>query len=66
MSQEAKEQKPAASSPEPVPQVAPSPHLASGKLTPRRMMLDVLIALAPALAAAIVVFQWYAVIQVGF
>ncbi len=45
--------------------VAPSPHLADTALTTRRMMIDVLIALAPAMAMAIVVFEWYAVTQVG-
>lgn len=43
--------------------VAPGPHLHSGKLTTRRMMLDVLIGLAPAIAWAVISFQSYAVIS---
>ncbi len=66
MSQEKKELSAGGSSAEPVPSVAPSPHFAGGGLTTRRMMLDVLMALAPVLAAAVWVFQWHAVIQVGF
>ena len=34
-------------------------------MTTRRMMIDVLIALVPALVMAVVVFRWYAVVQVG-
>jgi len=45
--------------------VAPSPHLSDTSFTTRRMMIDVLIGLAPVLLAAIVVFRWYAVVQVG-
>jgi len=51
--------------PAPEIRVAPSPHLSDASLTTRRMMIDVLIGLAPALAVAIYVFQWYAVVQVG-
>jgi len=47
------------------PVVAPSPHLAAGSLTTRRMMIDVMLALVPAMIAAVVVFRWYAVVQVG-
>ncbi len=45
--------------------VAPSPHLGGEGLTTRRMMIDVLIGLAPVMIMAVVVFQWYAVKQVG-
>jgi electron transport complex protein RnfD len=41
--------------------VAPGPHLSSGKLTTRRMMLDVLIALAPPVLWSIWMFRAYAV-----
>jgi len=44
--------------------VAPSPHL-SDVLTTRRMMVDVIIALVPAIAVAVWIFRWYAVVQVG-
>jgi electron transport complex protein RnfD len=49
----------------PVLHVAPSPHLSQAGLSTRRMMVDVLIALAPVTAAALVVFQWYAVKQLA-
>lgn len=45
--------------------VAPSPHLSDSALTTRRMMVDVLIALVPALLMALVVFGWATVVQVG-
>jgi electron transport complex protein RnfD len=45
--------------------VASSPHLSSAEFTTRGMMIDVLIGLAPVMAAAVFVFHWYAVIQVG-
>jgi electron transport complex protein RnfD len=45
--------------------VAPAPHLSDTSFTTRRMMLDVLIALAPAVAMAVFIFRWYAVVQVG-
>jgi len=45
--------------------VAPSPHLATGSLTTRRMMVDVLIGLAPAVAVAVFMFRWDAVVVVG-
>jgi len=45
--------------------VAPSPHLSDSTLTTRRMMIDVLIALVPVMVMAVVVFEWYAVVQVG-
>jgi len=44
--------------------VAPSPHIINTGLTARRMMLDVLIALAPVLIASGIVFQIYALRQV--
>jgi electron transport complex protein RnfD len=47
------------------PYVAPSPHLYDSTFTTRGMMRDVLIGLAPALVMAVVVFRWYAVVQVG-
>ena len=43
--------------------VAPSPHLSDTSVTTRRMMIDVVIALTPAIVAAIVVFRGYAVLQ---
>ena len=45
--------------------VAPGPHLSNSAFTTRRMMMDVLIGLAPVLIASVVVFRWYAVLQVG-
>jgi len=45
--------------------VAPSPHIADASLTTRSMMVDVLIALAPVMIMAVLVFQWYAITQVG-
>ena len=49
----------------PALEVASSPHLSDKSLTTRRMMIDVLIGLAPVLIAAITIFHWYAVVQVG-
>ena len=46
-------------------QLSSSPHLSQEGFTTRRMMIDVLIALAPAVLVAIFVFHWYAVIQIG-
>ena len=51
--------------PAPQLEVAPSPHLSHAALSTRRMMIDVLIALLPVLVMAVVVFGWYAVVQVG-
>ena len=45
--------------------VAPGPHVASGALTTRRMMIDVLIGLVPVFLTACYVFRLYAVIQVA-
>ena len=45
--------------------VAPGPHLSNSAFTTRRMMIDVLIGLAPVLIASVVVFRWYAILQVG-
>ncbi len=47
----------------PVLHVAPSPHLSQSGQSTRRMMVDVLIALAPVAAASLFIFQWYAVKQ---
>lgn len=45
--------------------VAPGPHLSSPSVTTRRMMWDVLIGLAPVVVMAVVVFRWYAVLQIS-
>ena len=45
--------------------VAPSPHLSQTGQSTQRMMVDVLIALAPVMAMALFVFQWYAVKQLA-
>ncbi len=45
--------------------VSPAPHLTDRALTTRRMMLDVLIALAPVVGVSVYVFRWYAVLQLG-
>jgi electron transport complex protein RnfD len=45
--------------------VSPSPHVYAAAVTTKGMMVDVIIALAPALLVSVVVFQWYAVVQVG-
>jgi electron transport complex protein RnfD len=50
---------------EPSLHVAPAPHLSNTSLTTRRMMIDVLIGLAPVVLAAVYVFRQYALIQVG-
>ena len=49
----------------PVIHVAPSPHIGSTQTTTRRMMIDVLIALAPAVAMAIYMFRLYALLHLG-
>ncbi len=46
-------------------QVAPGPHIVSTSLTTRKMMLDVLIGLAPILFVAGYVFRMYALKQIG-
>jgi Na+-translocating ferredoxin:NAD+ oxidoreductase subunit D len=46
-------------------QIASSPHLSDRAFTTRRMMREVLFALVPVLIMAVVVFRWYAVVQVG-
>ncbi len=51
--------------PRPEIEVAPSPHLADTGQTTRRMMIDVLIALVPVTAVAVLVFKWYAVRQLA-
>ena len=53
------------SAPAPRLHVAPGPHLSASSLTTRRMMLDVLLGLLPVMAMALVVFHWYALLQVG-
>ncbi|MHC4982822.1 MAG: RnfABCDGE type electron transport complex subunit D [Planctomycetota bacterium] len=45
--------------------VAPAPHISDRELTTRRMMIDVLIGLAPIVAMSLYVFRWYALIQLG-
>jgi electron transport complex protein RnfD len=45
--------------------VAPGPHLQDTKLTTRRMMVDVLIGLAPVVIASYIIFREYALIQLG-
>ncbi len=50
--------------PTPLVHVAPGPHLAD-PLTSRRMMADVLVGLVPVTIAAVAVFRWYAILQVG-
>ena len=45
--------------------VAPGPHVFGGSFTTRRMMIDVLIGLAPVLAASIWIFRLYAVRQMA-
>jgi H+/Na+-translocating ferredoxin:NAD+ oxidoreductase subunit D len=47
----------------PVIHVAPSPHVFNMGMTTHAMMRDVLIALAPVVVAAIVIFKWFAVKQ---
>jgi electron transport complex protein RnfD len=54
----------AMTTPAPRVEVAPSPHL-SKPVTTRWMMADVLIGLAPVVLMAVLIFQWYAVVQVG-
>jgi electron transport complex protein RnfD len=49
----------------PVLQVGPSPHFNEKDVTTRRMMLDVLIGLVPAIGVSLYVFGWYAVWQLG-
>jgi electron transport complex protein RnfD len=56
----------AAEAPLPVTlRVASSPHLSDTSLSTRRMMVDVLIGLSPAMVMSLVVFRWGAVVQVG-
>ena len=45
--------------------VAPGPHVTGGGLTTRRMMIDVLLGLAPVVIMALVKFQHYAAVQLG-
>ncbi len=45
--------------------VTTSPHLSDASFTTRRMMIDVLIGLAPVLLMSLLVFGWHTVVQVG-
>ncbi|MBF0451410.1 MAG: RnfABCDGE type electron transport complex subunit D [Candidatus Magnetomorum sp.] len=47
----------------PVIHVAPSPHLSEQGLSTQQIMLDVLIALAPLVLTAVIIFKWYAIKQ---
>lgn len=47
----------------PVLHVGPSPHLSETDVTTRRMMLDVLIGLVPAVGVSLFVFGWFAAVQ---
>lgn len=46
-------------------EVGPSPHLARRSFATQWMMADVLVGLAPAIAMSVLVFRWYAVLQVA-
>jgi len=46
-------------------QIAPSPHLSDQTFSTRRMMIEVIIAMLPAVLVAVYVFQWYAVTSIG-
>lgn len=50
--------------PEPRIEVSPGPHIANASRTTRRMMLDVLIALAPVTAMSIYIFRWHAILHI--
>ncbi|HSO19086.1 MAG TPA: RnfABCDGE type electron transport complex subunit D, partial [Desulfosarcina sp.] len=54
-----------AESQEPLIHVAPSPHLVQTAASTRRMMVDVLIALAPVAAMSLFVFRGYALFQMA-
>ena len=45
--------------------VASSPHFSNAGNSTQRMMLDVIIALLPAVAMSVWVFKWYAIFQIG-
>ena len=51
--------------PQPVLTVAPGPHIFSGSLTTRRMMVDVLLGLLPLVAVAVWQFRLLALMQIG-
>jgi len=51
--------------PAPVLTVAPGPHIFSGSLTTRRMMVDVLLGLLPLVAVAVWQFRLLALMQIG-
>lgn len=55
----------AAPAPSVAVEIAPSPHLSDTGFTTRRMMTDVIIAMVPAVAMAVYVFHWYAIVQIG-
>jgi electron transport complex protein RnfD len=57
--------KDSAAPPAPHLRVAPGPHLNDPSLSTRRMMIDVLLGLAPVVVMAAVVFQGYAVLQIA-
>lgn len=50
----------------PTMHVSPSPHLAQTTVSTRRMMVDVLVALAPVVAMSLYVFRGYALFQLAF
>ena len=54
-----------ATGPQPHLHVAPGPHLVDPRSTTRRMMSDVLLALVSVFATSLVVFRWYALLQVS-
>jgi len=45
--------------------VASSPHFSNANTSTKRMMIDVILALLPAIAVSIWVFKWYAILQIG-
>ena len=51
--------------PAPVIHVAHSPHIGSTNFSTRRMMIDVLVALSPAVVMSLHLFRWYAVQQLS-
>ncbi len=56
---------PSSPPPAPVLTVAPGPHIISGSLTTRRMMIDVLLGLLPLVAVAVWQFRHLALIQIA-
>jgi len=45
--------------------VASSPHFSNAGTSTQRMMIDVIIALLPAVAISVWVFKWFAILQIG-